>query len=55
MKKILTLLCAGIIACSVSACGGAVTKTDTNDVESSSKVETTQPTEQEPNAVDKES
>ena len=55
MKKILMLLCAGIIACSVSACGGAATETDTNDVDSSSKVETSQPTEKEPNTVDKES
>ena len=55
MKKILMLLCAGIIACSVSACGETATKTDTNDVDSSSKVETTQPTQEEPNTVDKES
>lgn len=46
MKKILMLLCAGSIACSMCACGGGVSETNTNDIENPSQTEISQPAEQ---------
>ena len=42
MKKLLMLLCAGVIACSICSCGGNSEKTDTDNIETPPQVESTQ-------------
>ncbi len=52
MKKIFTLICAGIIACSITSCGG-VSETNSTDTQTKPN-EATQSIDEKKDAVDKD-